>query len=65
MESSKYQFLVNFSEGKVSDIEIMDKLGLGSEEELLLIMAKSHLAMPSLPSDQTEKMIADLNDLLS
>jgi len=60
-----YQALVNFSLGKSTDIETMDVLGLGSEEDLFLLMAKAHLPMPRLPPEQTKKMVNDLNDLLS
>lgn len=60
-----YQALVDFSFGRQDDLMTMEMLGLDSEEDLFLLMAKSHLPMPRLPEDKTQKMVDDLNDLLS
>lgn len=60
-----YQALVDFSLGRENDLVTMALLGLDSEEDLFLLMAKSHLPMPRLAADKTQKMVDDLNDLLS
>ena len=60
-----YHALVDFALGKANGIETMEMLGLDSEEDLFLLMAKSHLPMPRLSPDQTGKMVDDLNSLLS
>ena len=57
--------LVNFSLGRESYFATMEKLGLDSEEDLFLLMAKFHLPMPRLPEGKTQKVVDDLSDLLS
>ena len=62
---NNYQALLNFSLGKAEDTETMEVLGVESEEDLFLLMAKAHLPMPRLSPERTAKMVDDLNDLLN
>lgn len=62
--NQNYQALLNFSLGRADSLQTMEALGIESEEDLFLLMAKAHLPMPRLPEDDTQKMVGQLNDLL-
>lgn len=62
--NQNYQALLNFSLGRADSLQTMEALGIESEEDLFLLMAKAHLPMPRLPEGNTQKMVGQLNDLL-
>ncbi|MDP2431610.1 MAG: hypothetical protein Q8O33_06230 [Pseudomonadota bacterium] len=41
----------------------MARLGISSEEDLFLLMARAHLPMPRLPEATTQTMLESLNAL--
>src|SRR5665647_2923109 len=47
--NQNYRALLDFSLGRINDLEAMSALGINSEEDLFLLMAKSRLPMPRLP----------------
>lgn len=55
--------LLDFSLGRITDLAVMDRLGLGSEEDLFLLMAQAHLPMPRLAEPATRAMAARLASL--
>jgi hypothetical protein len=55
--------LLDFSLGRVNDIQAMEALSLDSEEDLFLLMARAHLPMPRLDADTTRKMAESLHAL--
>ena len=62
--NQNYPTLLDFSLGRSDSLHTMDTLGIDSEEDLFLLMAKAHLPMPRLPEEDTQKMVSQLNDLL-
>lgn len=62
-DNQNYRTLLDFSLGRVKDREAMAALGIDSEEDLFLLMAKSRLPMPRLPETTTQEMIDELKVL--
>ena len=55
--------LLAFVLGRINDIQAMEMLGIDSEEDLFLLMARAHLPMPRLSADETEVMAQSLHAL--
>ena len=58
-----YRLLIDFSLGRLSDLDVMRALGIDSEEDLFLLMAQAHLPMPRLPEAVTRDMVDQLKSL--
>jgi len=58
-----FQTLLDFSLGRINDVQAMEMLGIDSEEDLFLLMARAHLPMPRLSADETEAMAQRLHAL--
>jgi hypothetical protein len=43
-----FQTLLDFSLGRINDLQAIEALGIQSEEDLFLLMARAHLPMPRL-----------------
>jgi len=55
-----FRTLLDFSLGRCNDLTAMDALGIDSEEDLFLLMARAHLPMPHLPDATTREMVESL-----
>lgn len=64
-QNQNYQTLLDFSLGRITDLDVMDTLDLDSEEALFLLMTKSHLPMPRLSEEKTLQMVGQLDELLN
>ena len=62
-DNQNYRALLDFSLGRINDREAMSGLGIDSEEDLFLLMAKSRLPMPRLPDTTTKGMVDELGAL--
>ncbi|RKT45887.1 hypothetical protein [Thiocapsa rosea] len=64
-EAGNQNFLVllDFSLGRRDDRETMEALGIDSEEDLFLLMARAHLPTPRLSESVTRGMVDELNAL--
>ena len=58
-----FQTLLDFSLGRIDDIQAMEALSLDSQEDLFLLMARAHLPMPRLDARTTRKMVESLHAL--
>lgn len=58
-----FQTLLDFSLGRINDIQAMEQLGIDSEEDLFLLMVRAHLPMPRLSTSDTEAMAQSLHAL--
>jgi len=63
--NQNFKALLDFSLGHSDDLAVMEALGLDSQEDLFLLMARARLPMPRLPAAVTEGMVADLHALSS
>ena len=54
--NQNFATLLDFSLGRVTDLTVLDRLGLDSEEDLFLLMAQAHLPMPRLSESATRSM---------
>jgi hypothetical protein len=63
--NQNYRLLLDFSLGRLADVEAMRALGIDSEEDLFLLMAQAHLPMPRLPEATTQDMVDQLKTLVS
>ena len=61
--NQNYRTLLDFSLGRINDLEAMSALGIDSEEALFLLMAQSRLPMPRLPDTTTQEMLDELKAL--
>ena len=61
--NQNFRVLLDFSLGRIDDHAAMKALGIDSEEDLFLLMAKTHLPMPRLPDAATQGMVGELNSL--
>lgn len=59
-----HQMLLDFSTGKIKYQKLVEELNIRSDEELLLMMILEGLPMPSLPGEQTQKMVEDFEKVL-
>jgi hypothetical protein len=58
-----FQTLLDFSLGRINDLQAMETLGIESEEDLFLLMARAHLPMPRLDASTTREMTDSLHSL--
>lgn len=58
-----YSALLDFSLGRINDLEALSVLGVDSEEDLFLLMAKSRLPMPRLTDASTKQMVDEIKAL--
>lgn len=63
--NQNYRLLLDFSLGRLSDLDAMQALGIDSEEDLFLLMAQAHLPMPRLPDATTQNMVEQLKTLVA
>lgn len=63
--NQNFRTLLDFSLGRIDDLAAMNALGIGSEEDLFLLMAQAHLPMPRLLESTTQDMVDGLNKLLA
>lgn len=61
--NQNYRTLLDFSLGRIDDLAALAALGIDSEEDLFLLMARAHLPMPRLPAATTQGMVDELNAL--
>jgi hypothetical protein len=61
--NQNFKVLLDFSLGKLNGAEVMQALGIDSDEDLFLLMAQAHLPMPRLPDAVTRGMVDQLNSL--
>ena len=61
--NKNYATLLAFSLGRLDDQAVMKKLGIDSEEDLFLLMARARLPMPRLPAAETRTMVDALHRL--
>jgi ribosome assembly protein YihI (activator of Der GTPase) len=59
-----FQTLLDFSLGRINDLQAMEALGIESEEDLFLLMARAHLPMPRLDASTTREMTESLHSLV-
>lgn len=58
--NQNFATLLDFSLGRIDDLNALDRLGLDTEEDLFLLMAQAHLPMPRLSQSTTRSMAARL-----
>ena len=63
--NQNFKLLLDFSLGRADDTTAKAALGIDSDEDLFLLMAKAHLPMPRLPAAQTASMVESLLGLSS
>lgn len=63
--NANFGILLDFSLGRISADDVMHGLGIDSDEDLFLLMARAHLPMPRLAESVTEKMVEQLDALPS
>ncbi len=61
--NQNFRALLDFSLGRADDRATLARLGVGSEEDLFLLMAQAHLPMPRLPEVATRGMVESLDAL--
>lgn len=61
--NQNFRLLLDFSLGRLNDLEVKDQLGIDSDEDLFLLMAQAHLPMPRLPEAATQAMVESLRAL--
>lgn len=64
-QPENYRKLLNFSLGKVTYRALMRDLSIDSDEDLFLMMCGAGLPMPSLPEEETQKMVNHIGKALS
>ena len=63
--NQNFRILLDFSLGRRDDRTTMAALGIDSEEDLFLLMVQAHLPLPRLPETTTQRMVNELNALVS
>ena len=63
--NQNFKTLLDFSLGRVDDAGTKSALGIDSDEDLFLLMAKAHLPMPRLTAAQAASMVESLLGLSS
>jgi len=63
--NQNFRILLDFSLGRRDDRTTMAALGIDSEEDLFLLMIQAHLPLPRLPETTTQRMVDELNALVS
>jgi hypothetical protein len=62
--NQNFQVFLDFSLGRCDDHAAMAALGIDSQEDLFLLMARAHLPMPRLKKLATKKMVDSLHALI-
>jgi len=63
--NQNYRTLLDFSLGRVDDLAAMKLLGIDSDEDFFLLVAQARLPMPRLSQASMQRMVDDLNALMS
>lgn len=61
--NQNFRALLDFSLGRISDLQVKRELSIESDEDLFLLMTQAHLPMPRLPEATTQQMVQSLRDL--
>lgn len=61
--NENFRALLDFSLGRINDLEVMQLLGIESDEDLFLLMTQAHLPMPRLSAATTKSMLESLEAL--
>jgi hypothetical protein len=61
--NQNYRTLLDFSLGRITDVDAMTTLAIDGDEDLFLLMAQAHLPMPRLPDASILRMVDELNAL--
>ena len=61
--NQNFQALLDFSLGRINDLDVKQQLGIDSDEDVLLLMTQAHLPMPRLPETTTRSMVESLTAL--
>ncbi len=61
--NENFRLLLDFSLGRIADDQLMQALGIDSDEDLFLLMAQAHLPMPRLAAAATQAMVDQLRAL--
>lgn len=61
--NQNFKTLLDFSLGRISDLDALSALGLDSQEDLFLLLAQAHLPMPRLSDQETQQMTDSLHNL--
>lgn len=61
--NQNFKTLLDFSLGRISDLDALLALGLDSQEDLFLLLAQAHLPMPRLSDQETQQMTDSLHNL--
>jgi hypothetical protein len=61
--NQNFASLLDFSLGRITDLMVLERLGLAGEEDLFLLMAQAHLPMPRLSEAATRSMVKGLTAL--
>ena len=61
--NQNFRTLLDFSLGRITDLQAKQQLGIESDEDLFLLLAQAHLPMPRLPDAVTQSMVEVLKAL--
>jgi hypothetical protein len=61
--NQNFRTLLDFSLGRIDERRAMRALGIGSDEDLFLLMVQAHLPMPRLSEAITNGMVDELDSL--
>ena len=61
--NQNFKVLLSFALGRIAGDEALRKLGIDSEEDLVLLMAQAHLPMQRVPDAVTQDMVDQLKSL--
>jgi hypothetical protein len=61
--NENFRALLDFSLGRINDLEVRELLGIESDEDLFLLMTQAHLPMPRLSAATTKSMLESLEAL--
>lgn len=63
-DNQNFRTLLDFSLGRIDDVQAMGALAIDSEEDLFLLMAQARLPLPRLSASATRRMAESLHDLI-
>lgn len=61
--NQNFRALLDFSLGRINDLQVKQQLSIESDEDLFLLMAQAHLPMPRLPESTIQEMVDALRVL--
>ena len=61
--NQNFKALLDFSLGRINDLDVKLQLGIDSDEDVFLLMTQAHLPMPRLPETTTRSMVESLTAL--